>query len=1147
MNKIPKKGIVEALVLSIVAFIISTVLIQYLVYQDYLLARKNEHEQLQAELNRVKDGFRGILYSDITVANALAIIHKNYRESYNFDSAAIQLMASNKYVEAMQITSEGVIMHVYPHEGYDSTVGINTLKDSLRKKEAQTAIKRNDIYFAGPRKLRLGGIGILGKVPIFSNDSLIGFSVVLTKLPTIVTALNLSDSSRQIYSYRLIKNGLADSNGYYFTKMLPADLNMSVATQIPEGNWTLSIAFSSLHSSNNFPWIQSVLGCLLALLAGIFAYYRARRPHQLKEIIESKTSELSARKKYYRTLIEASSDAIVLLDAMGKVLYQSSSAEKITGYTLTEMQSVDGLDLIHPADRDKDNEAFIRLIAHPGEISQMIHRLRHKNGNYIWLESTYRNLLQDEDVHGIVLNYHDITEKIQAQHQLKERVKELTTIFYTNELLKDDQQSTEEVFSKIVQILPMGWQYPEICAARIRFDGQEFFSGNFKESGFIQTEPFILEDGRFGEIQMVYTEKMPDEYEGPFLREERDLIKALAETIKVHFNKAFQRRALTSSEANFRSSFEHAAIGMALVAPGGKFLKVNHALCDMLGYNIDELLSLSFVSITHPDHLTNDIENVQQILDGSKDFYRTEKKYWHKNGSIIWVNLNTAIIRGSKSEPLYFVTQIENITEKHESQLKFQNLVEKSLVGVYIFQDGMFVYVNPRIIEESGYAEHELLTLGIDNFIHKDDIALVQENIEARLSGKQEEGRYEVRAFKKSGELMWMEMFGSVTIYRGAPAIIGTMVNITDKKQVFNELKRSEANLKSIFNNTQASFMLLDDQMNIIAFNDYFATGYASQTGYQLKAGTNMLELVLPAKHDLIRGVFEKVRETGQSFEYETVYANRGAEQYFSVTVSPVMNNGVLIGFCHVGFNITNRKKLEMEKEAMINELILKNRDLYQFSHIVSHNIRGPLSTILGLNNILQETLPIEEMKLYLHYIKTTSDKMDLVIRDLNQILQIKKELPDEKAVVELSQLLSEVVSEISILLDEKNGIIESDFAAAKELVTIKLYINSIFYNLISNSLKYSKPGIPPHIKIWTEVDSKMVIINFQDNGNGINLIKNKEKIFVLYQRFDFTIEGRGLGLFMTKTLVEALSGKIEIYSEPGVGTKFKVIFPVLA
>ncbi len=774
-----KKRIIEPLIISSVVFIIVSLMGQYLVYQQYLLAKENKRGKLQQELGRVKDVFRGVLNSNITVANALAVIHKSYGDSYNFDSVARQLMVANKYVDAIQITNEGVITHVYPLEGHENTIGLNTLADSTRKKEAGYAVKRNEIYFAGPRKLREGGVGILGKVPMFSNGKLIGFSVVLAKMPTILASLNIADSNHRVYSYKLNKANVADSDSYYFTNMRPA--GMSVSTQIPEGEWTLTVAYSPLAPSNDFPVVECVIALIVALFAGMFAYRRIRQPYQLKEIIDAKTREISAREKYYRSITEASFDAIVLLNEKGEVLYQTPSVEKILGYSFEEMRELDGIELIHPNERMPASEGFLDLMSEPGKVVHLTHRIKSKNGNYIWIEGFYRNLLHDENVCAIVLNYHDITDKIMARHQLAERVKELTTIYYTNEILKDDQQSIREVFCKIVDILPPGWQYPEVCAARIMFEGQEYCTSNFRPSDFSQAEPFILDDGRQGTLEVIYTAEMPTEYEGPFLREERDLIMALAETIKVYFNKTSKQRELAKSEANFRSSFEHAAIGMALVAPNGQFLQVNKELCEMLGYPEKELMLLTTFGITHPDHIAQAVENVGMLLSGATDFYRVEKRYIHKNGSHVWVNLNAAIVRGGDGQPLYFVSQMENITEK---------------------------------------------------------------------------------------------------------------------KEVYNELERSEANLRSIFDNSEILYLLLDTDYNVLALNLYMQDIYYKVAGKKLAPGVNLPELLLPENRAKALEVYDKVKSEKQTIIYETKYLLGDQAKYFMVNVVPILANSNVIGLC---------------------------------------------------------------------------------------------------------------------------------------------------------------------------------------------------------------------------------------------------------
>jgi PAS domain S-box-containing protein len=124
------------------------------------------------------------------------------------------------------------------------------------------------------------------------------------------------------------------------------------------------------------------------------------------------------------------------------------------------------------------------------------------------------------------------------------------------------------------------------------------------------------------------------------------------------------------SEARFRGAFEYSAIGMALVSVEGRWLKVNKELCAIVGYQEEELLSLSFQDITYPDDVAKDFEFLHLTLAGKIETYQREKRYVHKNGSLVWVNANISLIRDNEGEPLYFVSQIEDITEEKKAHEK---------------------------------------------------------------------------------------------------------------------------------------------------------------------------------------------------------------------------------------------------------------------------------------------------------------------------------------------------------------------------------------------------------------------------------------------------------------------------------------------
>lgn len=123
-----------------------------------------------------------------------------------------------------------------------------------------------------------------------------------------------------------------------------------------------------------------------------------------------------------------------------------------------------------------------------------------------------------------------------------------------------------------------------------------------------------------------------------------------------------------SGDSLFQNAFEHAPIGMALVAPDGKWLRVNRSICEITGYSESELLERSFQDITHPDDLALDLANVDKMLANEIDNYQMEKRYYHKSGTIVWVLLSVSLVRDEKGQPRFFIGQIQDITNRKESE-----------------------------------------------------------------------------------------------------------------------------------------------------------------------------------------------------------------------------------------------------------------------------------------------------------------------------------------------------------------------------------------------------------------------------------------------------------------------------------------------
>src|SRR5215203_241580 len=233
------------------------------------------------------------------------------------------------------------------------------------------------------------------------------------------------------------------------------------------------------------------------------------------------------------------------------------------------------------------------------------------------------------------------------------------------------------------------------------------------------------------------------------------------------------------------------------------------------------------------------------------------------------------------------------------------------------------------------------------------------------------------------------------------------------------------------------------------------------------------------------------------------------------------------------------------QKEKMTTDLIQRNKDLEQFTYIISHNLRAPVANIIGLSYRLKQTGLSDDLRSQIGAgLSTSVTKLDEVIRDLNDILKIRQMVNESKQLIKLETFISDIHLSIEKMIENEKAIILWNFTEAEEIVTIKGYLHSIFFNLISNSLKYRKPDETPMIKITSRKMNGKIVLLFEDNGIGIDLSTAGEHIFGLYKRFHTDrAEGKGMGLYMVKTQVESMGGKISISSEVNVGTQFKIEF----
>lgn len=238
---------------------------------------------------------------------------------------------------------------------------------------------------------------------------------------------------------------------------------------------------------------------------------------------------------------------------------------------------------------------------------------------------------------------------------------------------------------------------------------------------------------------------------------------------------------------------------------------------------------------------------------------------------------------------------------------------------------------------------------------------------------------------------------------------------------------------------------------------------------------------------------------------------------------------------------------LKKQHEGLLTELTHKYNELMQFNYIVSHNLRSPIANILGLSEILKFHYKEEasEMGELVNFIADSAMSIDAIIQDLNLILSARKPMNEKYEAIALLELIMSVKNNLKKQIKDSQATF--NIAIGPEVATIKSirsYLQSILYNLISNAIKYKKDDIPPTINISASGTGDGVEIKVSDDGLGMDLHSIGDKLFGLYKKFNFDREGRGLGLHMTKTQIESLGGSISVASELNKGTIFTVFLP---
>lgn len=427
----------KPVITGILVFFFTLIFAQFITYQKYLLEQANQREETTYQLGIISDKVDNNLTNALNAAKTLSFIIENYGMPKSFDSLAEKLIANKPVIQSIQVLKNGIITHNYPESQSNPVIGYNVLSDTLRNIELKKSFTHTNFYFGGPLKLKQGGVGIVGRIPINNDIDSLNFSAVVIKLDSLLTVLDIN-SNHEKYLYAISKvNPNTGEEEFFINKQTLFNKKDVAKLYVPQGDWKIYIKPKASYSSKNLiPF--ATLGLLLAISIGLLAWMISKQPYKLQLKVLEQTKIITDTKNKFENLVEHSLGASIIIDKKSQIMFASSSFKNILGYTASETIGLNFSDFLHTDDKAFFNDKFNKLIlASRSTIAQLNYRVEHKDGTWRWIESNITNLINENSIKGIVLNFKDITDRKKAEEQnTKERellnsiINSLPGIFY---------------------------------------------------------------------------------------------------------------------------------------------------------------------------------------------------------------------------------------------------------------------------------------------------------------------------------------------------------------------------------------------------------------------------------------------------------------------------------------------------------------------------------------------------------------------------------------------------------------------------------------------------------------------------------------------------------------------------------------------
>ncbi|MCC6614165.1 MAG: PAS domain S-box protein [Anaerolineae bacterium] len=615
---------------------------------------------------------------------------------------------------------------------------------------------------------------------------------------------------------------------------------------------------------------------------------------------------------------------------------------------------------------------------------------------------------------------------------------------------------------------------------------------------------------------------------------------------------------LRQSEERFRSIFEQAAVGIAHRTLEGAFIEVNQRFCDIVGYSAEELFGISAQTLTYAEDYESDLKHVNTLLNGAAVSYTIEKRYRHKSGQPVWINLTVSLARRPNGEPDHYITVIEDITERiqaeaerHEAEARFARVLDTTAEGVItVDMNQRIILFNQSAERIFGYSAEEAMGQTLTMLLPPDVVSrhdrFLREFADgddiARGMGQRQR---DLAAKHKDGTIFPIEASISKLTEKDQVILTVFIRDITEKRQAEEALRESESRYHRIIDNMLEGFQILGQDWRYLYLNDAAARygkmekeALLDHTVTEMYPGIERTDMFASMQRCM-------TQRTSSIEEFEFGYPD-GTSAWFQFSIQPVPE-----GISILSIDITERKAaeaallgineaLEQRVAERTVQLQATNKELEAFSYSVSHDLRAPLRALDGFSQALledyEETLD-EDGQEYLTLIRSESQRMGQLIDDLLDLSRLTR-TDLNRAQVNLSDIAHEIAAELQRQAPSR----EVEFAIEDDLWSCAdpHLMRILLQNLIGNAWKYSSKQARAHIQFGRQREQDEWVYFVRDDGVGFNM-NYAHKLFGAFQRLHSMeeFEGTGIGLAIVQRIVHQHGGTVRAHGVVNEGATF--------